>query len=183
MRSHFRLCTLLLLTGHLFLASCSDPGQESYDRTTALRDAVIASPSDHVSLQELIVLLDDEYFLMRSNAAACLRQLGENIQTRQQVAPTVVPALAVRIDSVGREATNALAAFGPEAHSAVPELIAAIQNYPDEDTGWFAAEALGNIGPPAQTAIPALEAAAKKPYIDKYAEQALKIIRGAPNED
>ena len=174
--------TLLLLIPHLLLASCSDSGQASYAHATSLRDAVVANPADQASLNELIGLLDDDHHLVNANAAGCLRQLGGNIQARPVVAPFVVPALAARIDRVGREATNALAAFGPEAQSAVPELIAAVQKYPNDDTGWFAAEALGNIGPPAVAAIPALEAAAKKPYIDKFATKALEIIRGAPNE-
>jgi hypothetical protein len=170
------LVTLLLA---VTICGCGRSREKvSFERTTGLRDKVIANPKDEASLRELVSLLDDSYALNRSNAAGCLRQLGENRATRDQVAPIVVPALATRIDSVGREAPSALAAFGTLAEPAVPQLIRAVEQYPTQDRGWFAAEALGNIGPAAKDAIPVLTAAKDKKWIGEYAAKALRQING-----
>jgi hypothetical protein len=157
---------------------CSDPARDSLRKTTSLRDRVIANPADEKSLRELVDLLDDRFFLNKTNAAGCLRQLGENPATRDHVAPIAIPALASRIDSVGREATNALAAYGPLAAPAVPQLTRAVEQYPTQDTGWFAAAALGNIGPAAKAAVPALTAAKDRQEISQFATKALQQIDG-----
>ncbi len=153
-------------------------GEVSFEMTTELRDKVIANPRDDASLRELVSLLDDNAAINRANAAGCLRQLGENRLTRGRVAPIVVPALARRIDYVGREALIALAAYGSLALPAVPQLIRAVEQYATQDKGWFAAEALGNIGPAAKDAIPALTAARDKEWIGEYAAEALRKING-----
>lgn len=160
------------------VSSNETPGEVSFERTTGLRDKVITNPKDEASLRALVNLLDDNSALNRANAAACLRQLGENKVTRDQVAPIAVPALASRIDSVGREAPNALAAYGPLSAPAVPQLIRAVERYPTQDTGLFAAEALGNIGPAAKDAVPALTNAKDKKWIGEYATEALRKING-----
>ncbi len=153
-------------------------GEVSFERTTGLRDKVIANSKDQASLRELVSLLDDSSALNRANAAGCLRQLGHNRVTRDQVAPIAVPALASRIDSVGREAPIALGAYGSLAAPAVPQLIRAVEQYPTQDTGWFAAEALGDIGPAAKDAIPVLTAVKDKKWIGEYAAKALRKING-----
>src|SRR4051794_39302007 len=102
-------CSLVGLLSFLFTGCIKQPqtqspvtsnkwsGEVSYERTTALRDKVIANPRDEASLHELVSLLDDNSPLNRGNAAGCLRQLGQNRLTREQVAPIAVPALASRI--------------------------------------------------------------------------------------
>ncbi len=130
-------------------------------------------PSLEVSALARSLAAEDPF--LRGLAAIALRDSG----------PRAAPALdalraALRDPDVNVRmmAANAIAALGPDARRAIPDLVAAA-SAANEDVQVLraAASALGAIGPEAAEAIPTLETLARLPRVQWAAEEALRRIR------
>jgi HEAT repeat protein len=108
----------------------------------ALQNHVMANPSDKEALDTLINLTYSKDSFERTAAIITLGQLGNRAEPGVDA---LIEALNENALFSGPEAATSLGEIGPGARRAIPALINAVQKYPDEGTGWFAAESLGHI--------------------------------------
>jgi HEAT repeat protein len=104
----------------------------------------------------LIEALKDEDLHVRTVAATSLGVL-------KPLPREAIPNLIALLGSGDRDsvaAARTLSLFGPEARSAIPALVEAMQAK-DSEVRWNAIRTLGKIGPEARTAVPALIKALK----------------------
>jgi HEAT repeat protein len=109
---------------------------------TALQDRAKANPPDKAALDKLINLTHSKNSFERTAAIISLGDVGSRAEPGVDA---LIEALNENSLFSGREAAFSLGEIGSGARRAIPDLIKAVQNYPDEDTGWFAAESLGHI--------------------------------------
>jgi hypothetical protein len=197
MRSTHRLALflsfLLILGGGIVTSYLAfSPGWEvtrrerEIERYNAIIAAIKADPNNTALYEELVAAKRRSNAWDRTQMFARMRDLGSVLQQTEQsragfrsiLLPVIQQGLHDPSGFVRREAALSAAAFGPLSTPAVPELIAVLYQYPEEDTARFAAVALGNIGPGAAEAIPALQRATTySPFIGEEAQLAIAKIR------
>ncbi|HEY3930820.1 MAG TPA: HEAT repeat domain-containing protein [Verrucomicrobiae bacterium] len=109
----------------------------------ALQNRVMANPPDKEALNELINLTHSSKNSFERTAA--IVTLGQLKNRAEPGVDALIDALNENALFSGREAAASLGEICPAARRAIPDLIKAVQKYPDEDTGWFAADSLGHI--------------------------------------
>jgi HEAT repeat protein/predicted Ser/Thr protein kinase len=113
-------------------------------------------PAESPAVIDLMDMLRHEDASLRRIAVVAL---GEARSVGRDAIPELVEGLEDRDEAVRREAARALGKIG--ATAAVPSLVVALSNAPDDLVRVSAAEALGQIGARATVAIPGLIAALK----------------------
>ena len=101
-----------------------------------------SNPQDREALATLIQGSQSGYSFEQTAAVVALGQVGSN------AAPTVdslIDALNGANLFAAREAAISIRRVGPGAHRAIPDLIKAVQQHSNSDTGWFSVEALSQI--------------------------------------
>lgn len=156
------------------------------------QNRLLKNPHDVDSLALILDRLRHGSGVTRSNAAAILGELGDQIGA--SIADKAVPDLIHLLETGNRfdknAASEALKHFGPHAKSAIPALRRNLRPT-DSSVAWNSAEALGAIGEPAREAVPELVNVImerQKGYLDngphtcKFAAQALGKIGPAAKE-
>jgi hypothetical protein len=128
-----------------------------------------------LEVSDLVRSLASDDPILRGLAALALRDSGA------KAAPALDALRAALRDpdvNVRMMSANAIAALGPEARPAIPDLSTAA-SVAGEDVQVLraSAAALGTIGPEAAEAVPILERLAKMPRVQWAAEEALRKIR------
>lgn len=123
--------------------------ERNNERMAILRDRVKANPPDTNALNSLILSARSKDPLERTSAIAYLGQLGTHAEPAVDVLVEELkrsdPSNPSEADFGVREAAQSLGEIGPGARRAIPDLIKAVQQHPEEGAGFSAAKSLGQI--------------------------------------
>jgi HEAT repeat protein len=146
------------------------------DQTATVREAAALAMGNFGKLADpalprLRAIVSDPRSSSRCQAAFSLWKLT---QDKELILPAMLEHLRTR--NMEWDSASVLAAMGPAAAPAVPDLIKALEGDPSAQMP--AAYALGNIGKAAQPALPALKkmATSEEPEVRQFAEEAIKAI-------
>lgn len=172
----YRNCALLsigiFVTSLLTGASCMNRTAEGPFAQTANPNAAIEAnirklreaqeklsenPKDKDALSVILTLLKDPNGINRSNAAAVLREVGEQngAAVKEDAVPLLIDMVRHGDASDKHVALDAIRGFGPKATEAIPILRGNLDS-PDVQNNWIAAEALGRMRGAAHEAVPDL---------------------------
>jgi HEAT repeat protein len=142
------------------IACLKDPAPEvRHQAVSGLYDD--AGAHQELTLDDYLILLNDEDWFVRSFALFALRNIGPPMT--QDAMAALLEALD---DPYNRDtAMQALGDLGPAASCAVPKLMTFLPGESED-----AVQALGNIGPPAKDALPVLRELAAKYQPDEAPE-------------
>ena len=139
------------------------------------RPAVLGrmGPAAAEAVPQLLKALEDEVWMVRSDAAEALGKMGPEAA---EAVPQLLKALEDEVWIVRQDAAKALSKMGPAAAEAVPQLLKLL-----EDKDWMvrynSASVLGTMGPAAAEAVPQLlkllEDEDEDEYVRRNAAEAL----------
>ena len=188
----------------IFSSTAATAAEPAYKGKTAAQwIAMLSDPDGEIRGQAFAALTQAD----SSGGGVLLALLGEPGAELRSIAtmglhhmapayPAAIPALteaALDIDlNVRYWALSALKECGKEARSAVPNIVKALETFPEKgpplegparyyaDARALAADALGSIGPDAKAALPALENALQdpSPMVQEAAMRAIQSIKG-----
>ena len=135
-------------------------------------------PKDDASVAALVVALDDEDVTVRSQVADALAQIGA------PALPRLIQTLKTGTASSRVAASDALGRMGPEAKSALPELIELVRDGKNNSAlRCQATMTIGHIGPEGDAAVLVLLNALKGADDTLRSRSALALIAIAPNNE
>lgn len=116
---------------------------------------------DHNAMDTLKSYLHSDDRYERAIAAATMGKLGPRAA---EAVPDLIEILSSGEAYSAREAARALGRVGPGAAAAAPALRNAVDQFPNQDIGWFAASSLGLVAPlDDQSSADCLERASHSP--------------------